>query len=159
MAHRLERALVLLNPAPLPVDLIDNPYRTGQWLSTVNALHQAVLVLLTDPGPGTRLPNAQPDSRADRLVRRFMRLTEGLPLACLSGLPAVTKLALLPPLLADIESRARRIASQYDLDAAAIEVRLSHYRASLGSMAARLAAPDGPASAAALRQPQTVPSR
>src|SRR3546814_6272343 len=97
MADRLNRALILLQPAPLPVDLIDNPYRTDQWLSIVNTLHQAVLVLLVDAASGA-LPAARaPESRGDQLMRRFRRLTDGLPMACLSGVPPVAKLGLLRP--------------------------------------------------------------
>jgi len=151
MADRLDRALVLLQPAQFPVDLVDNPYRTSQWLSTINALHQVVLLLLTDPTPGARLP----DSRGDQLMRRFRRITEGLPLACLNGLPPVAKLGLLRPLLADIETRARRIAEQHGIDTAALEARLRQYRTALGAMAARLA-PEG-AGLVDLRQPRIVP--
>lgn len=154
MADRLDRALVLLQPAQLPVDLLDNPYRTSQWLSTVDALHQAILVLLTEPAPGA----ARPDSRADRLMRRFARMTEGLPLACLNGLPAVAKLALLRPLLCDIEARARRIAEQHGLDIGALEARLRQYRGAIAAMASRIAAPEPPGGAL-LRHPQIVPGR
>jgi hypothetical protein len=152
MADRINRALVLLQTAPLPVDLIDNPYRTTQWLSTVNALHQTVLVLLTDAAAGAR----PPDSRSDRLMRRFMRLTDGLPQACLAGLPPVTKLGLLRPLLADIECRARRLAEQHGIDMTALEARLRQYRTALAAMAARLSAPEPPGGGA-LRRPQVVP--
>src|SRR3546814_20954301 len=65
MADRLNRALILLQPAPLPVDLIDNPYRTDQWLSIVNTLHQAVLVLLVDAASGA-LPAARAPASRDR---------------------------------------------------------------------------------------------
>lgn len=155
MADRLNRVLGLLQPAPLPVDLIDNPYRTDQWLSTVNTLHQAVLVLLADAASGAVPAGRAPESRGDRLMRRFRGLTDGLPVACLSGVPPVAKLGLLRPLLADLEARVRRIAEQNNIDASAIEARLRQYRAALGIMATRLAisAEAGPAG---LRQPVTV---
>src|SRR3546814_10682987 len=70
---------ILLQPAPLPVDLIDNPYRTDQWLSIVNTLHQAVLVLLVDAASGA-LPAARaPESRGDQLMRRSEEHTSELP--------------------------------------------------------------------------------
>jgi len=159
MRERLSRALVLLQPAPLPVDLVDNPYCTDQWLVTVHNLHQAVLVLLGSGGEAAAggRPAKSPESRADRLMRRFSGLIDGLPLACLTGLSPMTKLGLLRPLLSDLECRARRIAEQGGPDTGPLELCLHQYRAATAAMAARQIAPELPA--AGLRPPQTVPSR
>ena len=96
MRERLGRALTLLQGTPLPVDLADNPAKTGQWLIALGNLQQ-ILQLLQGQSSGG-------EGRAGRAVRVFNRMIEGLPVACLSGLPATAKLGLLRPLLTEIEA-------------------------------------------------------
>jgi hypothetical protein len=135
MRERLGRALTLLQATAFPVDLADNPTRTGQWLITLGNLQQILQLL---QGQSSR-----DEGRASRLVRLFNRMIEGLPISCLSGLPATAKLGLLRPLLTEIE------ATGFDLNLPIVEIgifqsRLRQCRAALAAMAARQQAPDPP---------------
>ena len=133
MRERLGRALTLLQATPLPVDLADNPAKTGQWLVTLGNLQQ-ILQLLRPPGE---------ESRAGRAVRLFNRMIEGLPVACLSGLPATAKLGLLRPLLTEIEAMGVS-AHQPVVEIGIFQSRLRQCRAALTAMMARQQAPEPP---------------
>lgn len=169
MRDRLGRVLILLQATPLSADLVDDPRRIGQWLITVQNLHQALRTLIDPerlPARGAqmrqRLP--QPDSRADRVLRRFLKLIDGLPQACLAGLSPVIKLDLLRPLLAELEDWSAWLSAHPGLDTAPLDRRLGQYRAAAAMMAARHAAPaprppvaERPAAPAAFRSPLAVP--
>ena len=120
-------------PIILPVDLADNPVKTGQWLTVLGNLQQ-ILQLLR--------PQAE-ESRAGRSVRLFNRMIEGLPVACLSGLPATAKLGLLRPILAEIETMDVS-AHQPIAETGVFQNRLRQCRAALTAMAERQQAPDPP---------------
>ncbi|WP_341705774.1 hypothetical protein [Ferrovibrio sp.] len=132
MRDRIGRALHLLQQTPLPVDLVENPSRTDQWLDTLQNLHLAMTTLLAGR------TDTRTDRRADRLMRRFAQMTSGLPQASLSGLSPVIKLGLLHPLLTDLEGLAREIGGRPGLDTTPLEYRLQIYRRAAGTMAARL---------------------
>lgn len=152
MRQRLGRALALLQATPLPLDLVDNPARTGQWLISVGNLHQALIML---GGLDAARRGQAAESRGERLVRRFNRMINGLPLACLDGMSPVSKLGLLWPLLSDLEACFRYWASLPQMDTAPLLGLLQQYRHALGMMADRHVAPDPPAG---LRPPRTVPA-
>lgn len=135
MRERLGRAVTLLQGTPLPVDLADNPAKTGQWLIALGNLQQT-LHLLQGQAPGE-------EGRAGRTVRLFNRMIEGLPVACLSGLPATAKLGLLRPLLAEIEAMGFSL-TQPLTEIGILQSRLRQCRAALAAMAARQQAPDPP---------------
>ncbi|MFN4311549.1 MAG: hypothetical protein ACK4FK_13270 [Ferrovibrio sp.] len=148
MADRLRRVLALMQATPMPLDLIDNPGRTGQWLVTLQNLQQCLAVMRGD----ARTPAGQPaESRGERLTRLFNRMIAGLPAGCLSELSPVIKLGLLRPLLQDLEAIERRLRGHPIYEVAALGVWLSQYRLALADMAARHAAPEPP-----LRPPETV---
>ena len=134
MRERLGRALTLLQGTPLPVDLVDNPAKTGQWLIALGNLQQ-ILALLQGQASG--------EGRAGRAVRLFNRMIEGLPRACLSGLPATAKLGLLRPLLGEIEATGLGL-NQPITETGILQSRLRQCRAALTAMAARQQAPDPP---------------
>jgi hypothetical protein len=148
MPLQFGRILALLQATPLPTDLIDNPARTGQWLVSVGNLHQAQGMLRSrDPALG------RSETRGERVVRHFNRMIHGLPLACLDGMSPISKLALLWPLLRDLEGWCLRHAPKLALDRAPLEAVLRQYHAALELMAARHAAPDPP-----LRMAGSVPA-
>lgn len=135
MRERLGRALTLLQGTPLPVDLVDNPAKTGQWLIALGNLQQT-LNLLQGQASGE-------EGRAGRAVRLFNRMIEGLPVACLSGLPATAKLGLLRPLLGEIEAMGLNL-NQPITETGILQSRLRQCRGALTAMAARQQAPDPP---------------
>lgn len=151
MPLQFGRILALLQATPLPTDLIDNPARTGQWLVSVGNLHQALQMLQTILQVGE--PADRSETRGERVVRHFNRMIHGLPLACLDGMSPISKLALLWPLLRDLEGWCQRHAARLPLDRAPLEVVLRQYHAALDVMAARQAAPDPP-----LRMAGTLPA-
>ncbi|WP_300299903.1 hypothetical protein [Ferrovibrio sp.] len=151
MADRLRRVLLLLQATPLPLDLIDNPGRTGQWLVTLENLQQALAVLRGDSRTATGLPA---ESRGERLTRLFNRMIAGLPMVCLAELSPVIKLGLLRPLLQDLDGAERRLRGTPLYEVTALATRLSYYRSALAEMAARHIAPEPPLD---LRPPETVP--
>lgn len=175
MRDRLGRVLTLLQATPLSPDLVDDPRRIGQWLITVQNLHQALRTLIDperSPARGApmrqNLPQSglpQHDSRADRVLRRFLKLIDGLPQACLAGLSPVIKLDLLRPLLAELEDWSAWLSAHPGLDTTPLDRRLGQYRAAAAMMAARHTAPDprppvterAPAVPAPLRSPLAVP--
>jgi hypothetical protein len=162
MRERLARVLSLLQATPLPVDLVDDPGRTGQWLVTLGNLHQAVTLLRNlRPAPGQPIgPLAAPtayESRGERMMRAFNRMIDGLPITCLSGLSPIIKLGLIRPLLAELEALERRLRALPLAEATAFTARLTQYRLSATAMAARHVAPDPPT--LPLRPPATVPAR
>ena len=55
MRERLGRVLALLQATPFPLDLVDDPARTGQWLVTLGNLNQAVALLRPQPAAGLAL--------------------------------------------------------------------------------------------------------
>lgn len=131
MHARLGQALALLQSTALPVDLADNPERTAQWLGVLGNLQQALALLQ---------PRPDGEGRAMQTFRRFQRMIEGLPAACLAGLPSTAKLGLLRALLTDIEIRG----SSLDLpgtETGMLQSRLRQCRSSLCAMAARLQPP------------------
>lgn len=135
MRERLGRALTLLQGTPLPVDLADNPAKTGQWLIALGNLQQT-LNLLQGQAAGE-------EGRAGRAVRVFNRMIEGLPVACLSGLPSTAKLGLLRSLLAEIEATGFSL-TQPITEIGILQSRLRQCRAAFAAMAARQQAPDPP---------------
>ncbi len=135
MRERLSRALTLLQGTPLPVDLADNPAKTGQWLVALGNLQQ-ILHLLQGQSP-------REEGRAGRAVRLFNRMIEGLPVSCLSGLPTTAKLGLLRPLLAEIEAQGVSL-NQTIAEMGIFQSRLRQCRAALAAMAERQQAPDPP---------------
>ena len=136
MRERLGRALTLLQGISLPVDLADNPAKTGQWLTALSNLQQ-VLQLLQGQ-------SAAEEGRAGRALRLFNRMIDGLPVACLSGLPATAKLGLLRPLLAEIEGAGFSLTLPI-VEIGIFQSRLRQCRTALAAMAARQQAPDPPA--------------
>ncbi|MCW0235445.1 MAG: hypothetical protein OJJ21_17735 [Ferrovibrio sp.] len=162
MRERLGRVLSLLQATPLPVELIDDPARTGQWLVTLGNLHQAVILLRNlRPVPGQPIgPLAAPsayESRGERVMRAFNRMIDGLPQTCLSSLSPIIKLGLIRPLLAELETLERRLRALPLAEVSAFTARLTQYRNTAAAMAARHMAPDPPSPP--LRPPVTVPAR
>lgn len=158
MGDRLGRVLALLQATPFPLDLIDNPARTGQWMITLGNLNQAVTLLRPQPQPGAALaaPTAY-EMRGERVVRAFNRMIEGLPLTCLGNLSPVIKLGLIWPLLIDLEALERRLLFLPPTDVSAYSARLTQFRQDAAAMARRHAAPDPPHSGPPLRPPASVP--
>lgn len=155
MQDRLGRVLALMQATPFPLDLIDNPARTGQWLATLGNLNQALKLLRPQPAvaPGTALaaPTAY-ETRGERVFRAFNRMIEGLPLACLGNLSPVIKLGLIWPLLLDLEGQERRLHVLPQGDVSAYSAYLTQYRREAAAMARRHAAPDP-----LLRAPASIP--
>ena len=135
MRERLGRALTLLQGTILPVDLADNPAKTGQWLTALSNLQQILQLLQGQSGSD--------EGRAGRSVRLFNRMIEGLPVSCLSGLPATAKLGLLRPLLTEIEAMGVSL-NQPIAEIGIFQNRLRQCRAALTAMVARQQAPDPP---------------
>lgn len=140
MRERLGRALTLLQATPLPVDLADNPSKTGQWLAAVGNLQQTLHLLQDRPEAAA---GSSGEGRAARMMRAFNRLIEGLPVGCLSGLPATAKLGLLRPLLTEIEAVGPAL-TQPIVEIGILQSRLRQCRDALAAMAARQQAPDPP---------------
>lgn len=153
LRERLARVLSLLQATPLPVDLIDDPARTGQWLIALGNLHQAVTLLRPAAGPAAGPTTAE--SRGERVMQAFNRMIEGLPQTCLASLSPVIKLGLIRPLLTELEALERRLRALPLAEVSAFTARLTQYRSTAAAMAARHAAPEPPAQA--LRPPATVP--
>ncbi|WP_374301807.1 hypothetical protein [Ferrovibrio sp.] len=152
MVERLRRVLALLQATPFPLDLIDNPGRTGQWLVALQNLQQCLAVLRGDSRTSAGLPA---ESRGERLARMFNRMIAGLPMACLVELSPVIKLGLLRPLLQDLDMAERRLRGSPVYEVTALGAWLSQYRIVMAEMAARHVAPDPPVD---LRPPETVPA-
>lgn len=156
VAERLRRVVALLQATPLPLDLVDNPGRTGQWLVTLQNLQQCLAVLRGD----SRMTDGRPmESRGERLTRIFNRMIAGLPMGCLVELSPVIKLGLLRPLVQDLDAMERHLRGNTIHNAihevATLGAWLSEYRATLAEMATRHVAPDPPAE---WRPPETVPA-
>lgn len=143
MRERLGKALVLLQATSLPADLIDNPARTGQWLTTLGNLQQAVSTLRSAEPRTAR--GEIIETRGERVIRAFNQMIDGLPLACLNGVSPVIKLGLLRPLLIDLEAIERRIIGLALPDLSIFTAKLTQYRTATAGMAARHVAPDPPA--------------
>jgi hypothetical protein len=160
MRDRLGRVLALLQATPFPLDLIDNPARTGQWMTTLGNLNQAVALLrpqpLPQPGAALAAPTAY-ETRGERVVRAFNRMIEGLPLTCLGNLSPVIKLGLIWPLLIDLEALERRLLVLPATDVSVYTARLTQYRQDAAAMARRHAAPDPPHAGPPLRPPASIP--
>jgi hypothetical protein len=155
MQDRLGRVLALMQATPFPLDLIDNPARTGQWLMTLGNLNQALKLLRPQPAaaPGTALaaPTAY-ETRGESVFRAFSRMIEGLPLACLGNLSPVIKLGLIWPLLLDLEGQEHRLQVLPQGDVSAYSAHLTQYRREAAAMARRHAVPDP-----LLRAPASIP--
>jgi hypothetical protein len=160
MRDRLGRVLALLQATPFPLDLIDNPARTGQWMHTLGNLNQAVALLRPQPQlqPGAALaaPTAY-ETRGERVIRAFNRMIEGLPLTCLGNLSPVIKLGLIWPLLIDLEALEHRLSVLPSTEVSAYSAWLTQYRQDAAAMARRHAAPDPPQSGPPLRPPASIP--
>lgn len=159
MRDRLGRVLALLQATPFPLDLIDNPARTGQWMITLGNLNQAVALLRPQPQqPATALaaPTAY-ETRGERVIRAFNRMIEGLPLTCLGNLSPVIKLGLIWPLLVDLETLEKRLLVLPPTDVSAYSAWVTQYRQNAATMARRHDAPDPPPSGAPLRPPASIP--
>lgn len=147
MRERLGRVLALLQATSFPVDLVDNPAQTGQWLVALGNLNQAVTLLRPQPQspPGAVLaaPTAY-ETRGERVIRGFLRMIDGLPLACLGNLSPVIKLGLIWPLLKDLEMLERRLQALPAGDVSPYSARLTQYRHDAAAMALRHRAPDPP---------------
>ncbi|WP_341915975.1 hypothetical protein [Ferrovibrio terrae] len=157
MRERLGRVLSLLQATPLPVELIDDPGRTGQWLVTLGNLHQAVTLLRNIRLADQASVAAVYETRGERVMRAFNRMIEGLPMTCLGSLSPIIKLGLIRPLLAELEALERRLRALPLNEVSVFSARLTQYRSTLAAMAARHLAPDPPP--VALRPPSAVPAR
>ncbi|HEX6959861.1 MAG TPA: hypothetical protein VF194_17895 [Ferrovibrio sp.] len=167
--QRLNQVLALLRATSLPSDLVDDPAHTAEWLATVNTLRQALRLLWVPPAvkppekprldPAALLAGGQPpaeigESRADRVVGRFNRMIEGLPVTCLRGMSPVSKLGLLQPLLHDLETGRQRWTAVLAMpEMLPLNGLLYQYGLALAAMAARHVAPDPP-----MRAAESVPA-
>lgn len=154
MRDRLGEAMVLLQATPLPVDLIDNPARTGQWLVALANLQKAVATLRSAEPRNAR--GEIEETRGERVMRAFSQMIDGLPQACLNGISPVIKLGLLRPLLIDLEAIERRIMGAQMGELSAFTAKLTQFRTATASMAARHIAPDPPA---VFRRPPELPAK
>ncbi len=160
MRERLGRVLSLLQATPLPVDLVDDPTRTGQWLIALGNLNHAVALLRPQPQTPPGLPLAAPtayQTRGERVIRAFQQMIEGLPLACLGNLSPVIKLGLIWPLLKDLDAVERRLRALPAMDISAFSGWLTQYRQNAAAMALRHVAPDPPHSGPPLRPAASIP--
>jgi len=154
MQQRLGEAMVLLQATPLPADLIDNPARTGQWLTALGNLHKAVATLRSAEPRNAR--GEIEETRGERVMRAFGQMIDGLPQACLNGVSPVIKLGLLRPLLVDLEAIERRILGLQMTELTAFTAKLTQFRTATAGMAARHIAPDPPAVS---RRPAELPAK
>ncbi|MEK9970211.1 MAG: hypothetical protein VW600_13820 [Ferrovibrio sp.] len=160
LRERLGRALSLLQATPFPLDLVDNPARTGQWLATLGNLSQVLTLLRVQPQPQPGVMLAAPtayETRGEGLIRAFHRMIEGLPLSCLGQLSPVIKLGLIWPLLRDLEALERRLLAMPLAEVAAYLARLAEYRRDAALMASRHVAPDPPHAGPPLRPAASIP--
>lgn len=160
MRERLGRVLALLQATPLPLDLVDDPARTGQWLVALGNLNQAVTLLRpppqSQPGAVLAAPTAY-ETRGERVIRAFQRMIEGLPLTCLGNLSPVIKLGLIRPLLADLETLERRLRALPATEISIYRAWLTQYRQNAAAMALRHVAPDPPYAGPPLRPAASIP--